>query len=195
MFKKLVLASIIAVSSIAANEDTVSVQVQEAVTINHSLIKDLYKKIEALEKKVEILSENRTVSKNDKKIENQTLAGKEYFVSINGLNIRTSPNINKNNLIGKLYQGEQVTCIEIKNEWCKTIDNNYVWSNGLVKANKKLAVVTKTSNLHKGENTGIVETKKILNKGEVVDEFGKTKKWTVLDGSYLIDSNNIVEAK
>ncbi|MEV9477576.1 hypothetical protein [Aliarcobacter butzleri] len=195
MFKKLCFSLLITSSLLFASE-TVTVNFQDAITIANNLIKDLYKRIELLEKDISDLKNQKNLDKKVSVASNTNiLTNKEYFVSIDGINVRSNPNSSKTNSIGKLNFGDIVICEEIKNEWCNTTNGNYIWMKGLKKIDKKIAIVTKTTELQNFKTLGKTKNIGKLEKGKVIDKIGNIKDWAVLDSSLLVNSNDIMEAE
>ncbi|WP_418181226.1 hypothetical protein ACNSOL_12015 (plasmid) [Aliarcobacter lanthieri] len=208
MLKRIILSLIISSSLLFSNSETVIVNINEAVMVNHNLIKDLYKRIDLLEKEVLSLKNNnlsignepkKTIIMNSNnsilKSDNEDLNKEGYFVSVDGLNVRTSSKVKKSNIIGRLKFGDIIICKNFKAKWCITNNGNFVWANGLKKIDRKIAIVTNTTELQNYKTLG--KTKEIgkLNKGEVVDKIGNIEDWAILDNTLLINKKDIVEAK
>lgn len=202
MFKRILLSlSVISTLSFA---EQVNVSLPDAVTLNHKLIKDLYGKIEAMEKRITELENKSYTSKssekqnltesNSKEIKEKYSANDKniYFVSYSNGFIRDKPN--SSGVTGEVKFGDTVKCETISNDWCKIDEDRYIYAKVLSKFKKDIIVITKNTNAKAPKTEKIYgET---IPKGTVLGIKGAIKdKWFVTEDNLLIDKNSATKSK
>lgn len=171
------------------NKGAVDINIEEAVTANHKLIKILFEQnnkmneeIKNLRKEVEDLKRQKTNFESNKQLPNEFYIKK--FVFTDGVNIRTSPKSSAE-VVGVLGSGEIVNCSTMIKGWCKNEDNNYIWDGYLSRVNNLNLLVTKDVFAKRGININSPTT--LIERGTKVNAIGLVKDKYFLDNGLVID--------
>lgn len=184
-----------------ANANQVNMSLPEAVSVNHKLIKNLYTKIETMDKKITELENKILDFKSNKETPQEIKKNFEtdnikYFISYNKALIRDKPNLENSKVVGSINFGEEIKCLGIDKakEWCQIEENKYIYFKGLEELKKDIALVTQRTILKKINNLEL--TNKILEKGKVVEIKGSLKGiWYVTDENLLLDKKHAVKSE
>lgn len=192
------VASLLVVN--AFSDGNVNVSSNEAIQLNHNLIKILFKENELLRADIEYLKKlnNTNVKKNFEVIHEEKIDSlfkkiednNEFYVSVDVLNVRQEANINSR--IQKRYNiGTRFTCIPLNNEWCKISEDEFVWVNGFEKISKKTLTLKKDTVLRTKPTISINTYAGKIEKGSVIESFGIVQnKWYLLNNGLFITSDS-----
>lgn len=199
MFKRAII--LISTMLCVANANQVNMSLPEAVSVNHKLIKNLYTKIETMDKKITELENKILDFKNNEKIpqeikKNFETDSNKYFIAYNKALIRDKASLTNSKVVGSLNFGEEIKCLSVDKdkEWCQIDGSKYLYFKGLEELNKDIALVTQKTVLKKINNLEL--TNKILEKGKVVGIKGSLKEnWYVTDDNLLLDKKHAVKSE
>lgn len=184
----------------AFSDGNVNVSSNEAIQLNHDLIKILFKENELLRADVanlknminESTKRNELVITESKKTANiKILEDKnEFFVAVETLNVRAEPRISAT--VKKKYSiGTRFNCTPLDNEWCKISQNEYVWVKGFEKINKKTITLKKDTALRTKPTISINTYAGKIEKGSVIESLGTVQnKWYLLNNGLFITSDS-----
>lgn len=177
------------------NKGAVDVNIEEAVTANHKLIKILFEENNKMKEELKILKADmeslkriKTNFESTKPLSNEVYIKK--FVFTDGVNIRTSPKSSAE-VVGILGSGEIVNCVSLIKGWCKIEDNNYVWDGYLSRVKNENLLVTKDVFAKKGININSPTT--LIERGTKVKSIGLIKDKYFLDNGLVIDKKDAIK--
>lgn len=172
----------------------IDINIEEAVTANHKLIKILFEEknkmndeIKILKKEIEDLKKQKISFDSFKPTSNEIYVRK--FVFSDGVNIRTSPN-SSSEVIGILGSGEIVNCTSMIKGWCKNENNNYVWDGYLSRVQNLNLLETKDVFAKKGINRN--SPTELIERGTKVKAIGIVKDKYFLENGLVIDKKDAV---
>ncbi|MCT7563159.1 SH3 domain-containing protein [Aliarcobacter butzleri] len=193
MFKKIVFS--ISILFCFANASQVNLSLPDAVSVNHKLIKDLYLRVETMDKKIVELENkiseynNKTTKETKKDIKTDSY---KYFVSYDKSFVRDKPSLENSKVIGSLNFGDEVECLKFDKtkQWCQIDENKFINLKGLRKINKSIALITQKTTLKRINSSE--PSNNILEKGKVVNIKGVVKGNYVTEDNFLLDINHAV---
>lgn len=194
--KKFVILALFLTNMFSA--DTVRVSVEEAVQINTKLIKYLYDENESLKKEIEAIK-NTLYSQKEKQeyskniwlsAANSSKSAKKMIAS-KQLNVRKTPKIDTNNIIGSTSSPSIVNCVSVQNGWCYSDNyNGFIWISNLQDYREKIYKTLENAKMRVSpfeRESNVITT---FEKGKEITTVFHFNDWYMLDnGSFIKDKD------